>query len=210
MIGKKHLQLILMFSLIIPILLTVPVRAANSQGLYWGVEVGDEFNYTWYNGTTSYSVYARIDTLPTITNTVNESWTDAAILVGDITWFFENGTEIQHSMMFYAVALGNWDLLTQLRTESSSVVMISDSQTWGYRDSFVAFVGSEIVTLKCSKTDGVMTNYQLIVNSEFRYELVREGSTRVPQSNNLLVIIIGAVAIVAVVVVVIWWTRFKK
>ena len=120
---KIMLPILVIMILAIPIL---PAQAANNQGLEWGVEIGDRFDYdvnlTYHNATYDLTIdqgmYVIIDYLPVIPDNVS---TAAQISFLGFTTYYDNGTEMTSVwrdvlmlVPFYLLPIGNWTLITEL------------------------------------------------------------------------------------------------
>jgi len=123
---SKTLPLGYVFLLLI--LSVQPVLAqSNTQGLKWGFEVGDVFEYDctmydefsmWTVVNWSEQVRVEVESLPDIPAEVYSlggvpfSWTDF------VRAYFANGTEVPGSFPWMAWPIGNWQLIATLLLDS--------------------------------------------------------------------------------------------
>ncbi len=194
----------ILFLLVTLLFLGVNVSAANTQGLSWGVLVGDRIDYTLSvysegyettyltNGT--FDCYVTIKSLPDIPATVN---TIPNLQPQNYNQSFLNGTE--YAFAWIAVPIGNWTLFTEILEQSmtsfDNVTFIDTATEWGY-DAFLRFLSSNLTQiLRVSKSDGAM-NYLRHVQSwtsgisYYRTEMIRKGLLgpwSVPQTISIVI-----------------------
>jgi hypothetical protein len=111
---------------------TANVTAINDQGLEWGVEVGDRFDYdfevSYHNSTfdleLTSEMYVVINALGSISDNVTSlpNIPIPSLYLGDFTTYWSNGTVMDDfwkgipfmGATFIAYPIGNWTLITQL------------------------------------------------------------------------------------------------
>lgn len=130
MSSEKLVPLPLMIFMILVALIPA-VGAINNQGLEWGVEIDDRFDYevnlTYHNATYDLTIddemYVIINDLPGIPDDVSSA---AQLTFLDFTTYWYNGTEMTHIwkdilmfVPFYLLPIGNWTLISELRDAST-------------------------------------------------------------------------------------------
>lgn len=210
----------------VSMLLVVPVSAATSQGLEWGITVGDQWNFdmrmTDENGTTETEVmYMEVTSRPTIANIIN-TWLELpdSTTMLDITW--ENGTALGWSglifiFMFlvidqFIVPTGNYTFLTELYDTSIHNGTIYDrGGFWGGEVEQEWLGVSYAVSVDFLKEDGMLAHYSFGMSNSTNddvlgtFELVRQGLPGLDivafiQDNIILVgAAVGVVLILAIV-----------
>ena len=188
------------------------VTAATNHNLEWGFEVGDQFHYR-YTGDTidprwiigTLDLYVEINSLPTIPiNVTTYSEITFTMVSPHYTWYNENGTEAHETMSWTAFPIGNWSCVHEILNSTSSQIFeeINTPTEWGIRflDDYTTLIST--TTVKFSKTDGVMTLYQVIEEPTLgpitTIDLVRIGF----QSSSNTYLYIGIVVLVLTIAVV--------
>ena len=136
--GKILLPIVILMIL----LAQMPVvEATNNQGLEWGVEIDDRFDYdvtlNYHNATYDLTIddgmYVIIDDLPVIPDDVSSA---AQLTFLDFTTYWDNGTEMTHIwkdivmfIPFYLLPIGNWTLLSELREASTPQAEFYEDET---------------------------------------------------------------------------------
>ncbi len=154
--------------LLLPILLCpTAVAAANTQGLVWGISVGDRIDYivtstmqavTAASPTQSVSeCYIVVTSLPELPDVVASV---PLLQMANFNQSFSNGT--RYYFPWTAVPIGNWTLLTELLQQSvpdSVNATIIDTMTeWGVESTQDYGSGTNTQVLRMSKSDGAI-NY---------------------------------------------------
>ncbi len=184
-----------------------PTTAVTNHNLAWGFEVGDQFHYR-YSGDFILGVidfYVEIDSLQTIPINVT-SYLEISFSSSHYTYYYENGTEMLMSLSWGAVPIGNWSLIQVLLNETSPIDydLIDTESEWGviYTEEYTTLVRT--VTVKFSKTDGVMSLYHVVDDPEMGENTTFQIERRDAQPIPYLYIGVGVVvvAIIAIVLVV--------
>lgn len=157
----------LLVVLLLPILLCPSaVSAASTQGLAWGLSVGDRVDYTvtsTVGGATTVSAtqtasecYVVVTSLPDIPSVAKSI---PSLQIDNVNQSFTNGTE--YYFIWTAVPIGNWTLLSELLLQSmpsSFNATIIDTQTeWGFESPHYTS-NTMTMIVRMSKADGAM-NY---------------------------------------------------
>ncbi len=213
--------------LILPILLCpTAVSAVNTQGLAWGLEVGDRIDYTVtanVEGVTTTSptqsvseCYVVVTSLPELPNIVISI---PSLLPQNFNQSLANGTE--YNFLWTAVPVGNWTLLTELVLQSIprsfNVTMIDTQAEWGMEST--QDYGSTIMfqTLRMSKSDGAM-NYLKQETSgtsasiHYVIEVVRKGVLSPLNMIQLvsIVVTLASLGVIVILGVLIIWHRSSE
>jgi len=124
---------------------TVGVTAINDQGLVWGIEVGNRFDYNikleYHSSTMDVStddkLYVIVDELNTIPDHVTQlsDLTIFSLALDSYTTYWENGTIMDDLWFdvldvanpFSAYPVGNWSLLAQIFEDASPVVITQNT-----------------------------------------------------------------------------------
>lgn len=182
--------------------------AVTNHNLEWGFEVGYQFHYR-YSGSFVIGVidfYVEIDSLPTIPTNVT-SYLEISFSSSHYTFYYENGTEMRMSLSWGAMPIGNWPLIKVILNETSPIDYdwIDTDSEWGvvYTEEYTALI--RIVTVRFSKTDGIMNLYHVVDDPEIGENMTLQIARRDAQPIPYLYIGVGVVvvAIIAIVLVVI-------
>ncbi len=223
---KRVLQIALVFAFVAMICVG-PVAAATSQGLEWGIQNGDQWNYNITSetaGTTTLNevMYFEVLSRPTIPNIVS-SWAQVPKPTWNITW--ANGTSLGWSALIFiflgvatssfAVPIGNFTLLGDLYTDSIYNGTIYDSGNyWGMDLSTTFFSEGLTVHVDYLRTDGMLAHWNVVTtnttNSQTlgKIDMVRQG---LPSGgidiisllqDNIVLVAAGVVVIVIIAAVV--------
>jgi len=121
---------------------TINVAAANNQGLEWGVEVDDRFDYDvkviYHNDTLDLDIvdemYVIIDGLPSIADNITSL---AQLTFLDFTTYWDNGTVMDDFwwgvlslIPFILLPIGNWSLMETLTEEADESVEVTQDATY--------------------------------------------------------------------------------
>jgi hypothetical protein len=207
-------------------LLVVPVAAATSQGLEWGITVGDQWNYDMTmteEGTVTDSevIYMEITSRPTIANIIN-TWLElpASNSMLDITW--ANGTSLGWSgllfiFMFFVidqflVPVGNYTFLTELyETSIHNATIFDRGGYWGGEVTDEWSGASYSVTVDFLKEDGMLAHYIVETSNTTSgevmgsFEVVRQGLPSfdiVGLIQDNIIIVAAAVGVVLILAIV--------
>ncbi|MFW9932001.1 MAG: hypothetical protein ACFFDR_05025 [Candidatus Thorarchaeota archaeon] len=163
--------------------------AANTQGLSWGISVGERIDYTlntYSEGMESelfdnitVDCYVTIESLPEIPTIV----TAIPILLPQYyNQSFSNGTE--YSFPWIAVPIGNWTLISELLVPAISsvtnITIIDTPSDWGYEIDYESRSSNMTEILLISKSDGALNHIKLEVAAfvgmqYYRVEITRKG-----------------------------------
>ena len=232
--NNEILKVLLGLSLIATILFaqTASVTAINDQGLVWGIEVDNRFDFSveveFQNSTTNLSIeekmYMIVNELNTIPDhaTLLTDLTIFSLALGSYTTFWENGTIMDNfwfdimsgSNPLAVYPIGNWSLLAQIFEDAAPVVITQNTDTMNY--SLVDFpVVGNVHEVISRKDNGVPNSHLYIrtwdsgttifMNLTIIDTPTATGTTTGEGDNTLLLILGGgaAVAIVVIVVVII-------
>ena len=185
---KRALQALLALSFVAMFIVS-PVAAATSQGLEWGINVGDQWNFNITSITEGVTdidevmYFEATGGLSTIHNILTD-WTLMPTPTFDITW--ENGTSLGWSALIFifygivvdrwAVPIGNYTLLGELYDDHPfyNGTVYNAGNYWGM-DLTENFIGSDItVHVDFLKADGFLAHWTVsTVNGSLN--MVRQG-----------------------------------
>ena len=215
-------RIVIIFILAMMFMGTSYSSATNTQNLSWGLSPGDRIDYTlsvdaeesaavsWDNGV--YNLYCIVNELKEIPTTVT-SIMDITLSQSYVTFYFTNGTTFPTSLIWLAVPIGNWTLLTSLLTStaptSGQITYIDSATEWGY--DYIADYGNVVQTtiFRVLKEDGALNRYEVRSDDDNPAEdavviISRPGLLNLPIDSSLLLPIaigIGVILIVLVIVV---------
>ena len=190
--------------------------AANNQGLSWGVEVGDRFNYKIFgvnNGIQDidWDVYIQFY----LVDELNETVLSFGEMMGQspiFSTYWSNGTlfEYYYWPVFMVFPTGNWSLVEDLYLDYISRVftveeVVETDSTWGYIISGNSSDTTATITAIYSKADGVLNYYQGIRDDEISHrlrEITREGYSSPGGLDPTLLLYIGIGGVLVIVAVV--------
>ncbi len=184
-----------------------PTTAVTNHNLAWGFEVGDQFHYRYSGGFILGVIdfYIEIDSRPTIPTNVT-SYLEISISSSHYTCYYENSTKMDISPPWGAMPIGNWPLIQVILNETSpnDYDWIDTDSEWGviYTEEYTALVRT--VTVRFSKTDGIMNLYHMVDDPEMGENTTLQIARRDAQPIPYLYIGVGVVvvAIIAIVLVV--------
>ena len=210
-------------------LLVTGVSAAQSQGLHWGYEKGQQYYFAasgWSINETETQqmefmlMKGNYPSIPDpLTNGSYLPWTEFQV-------YFANGSSAGAYQLLWgfgaAVPIGNWSLVskvfencytnTSMAAHGTSFRIVEDSETWGYVFSRpIAGLSNTNWTYheSYSKKDGV-----LVSDLEYFYNLGVESMTlsftRLPMSPELQSILTAGVALGVVITVIVVYARFRR
>lgn len=148
----------------------VAVHGTTNQGLEWGVDPGQRFDYAvnfeFSVGTQtlriSGSIYIIVGTLHEIADPVIHI---SELTAGVYSTYWENDTEfdvelpIMTSPVFYLVPIGNWTLVTELHLDEYGDTITTgetDSAWWFEGTNAAAVVGTMRWVVEIVKSDGAL------------------------------------------------------
>jgi hypothetical protein len=115
---KNYLVLLL----VVLILNMQHVAAQDLQGLGWGLEVGDQIEYTWtvtIQESPSSNIIASVENITLEITDLGPISTSHFSWMGDLNYavkYFSNGSILTQSVDWSAVPIGNWTLMEELLT----------------------------------------------------------------------------------------------
>lgn len=168
---KRVSQMIFSLALI-SMLFLVQAEAATSQGLEWGLEVGDQYNYDTVlrdsnNETIREEViHFIVDTRPLIPDIVNV-WDELPTIEADIMWANDASTEeLVFDYFMYAMdvelvlPIGNWTFLIDLYEDTAHFDgTISDTDGYWGLEGIIFVYGEATVYIDYLKDDGLMAHF---------------------------------------------------
>ncbi|MHA1481212.1 MAG: hypothetical protein ACTSQZ_07305 [Candidatus Thorarchaeota archaeon] len=171
---KRALQVILALGFV-GMFLVSPVAAATSQGLEWGVVVGDSFDFTITSSEDDISEDITLNITSAATFAIPDplsDWNDIPNDLG-IGFWWANDTSMGIFILAFlglfftggqiAVPVGNWTLMSSLIASEVTGETITDtSNLWGvvYVDEFNSTHENRI-TAHYSKADGFLAEYKI-------------------------------------------------
>jgi len=194
-----------------------PVAAATDQGLEWGVQNGDRFDFDMHENSdgdvTTEALYMTVDSRPSIANGIS-NW--AAVPGVDIDIFWANGSSMGLSALIFlgiffvdgefCFPVGNWTLLTELRSSDPDATIADSIFFWGFswRGTFIDPELQVKIGVDYMKSDGFFAHYtvetvnQTSQETTYTASITRQGLFL--QDNVLL--IGGGVVLVLVLAIV--------
>lgn len=211
-ILRKQILSILVVTLAV-VICTSSVAAANNQNLTWGISVGQRLDYVFdrevtnYNDTVTqhFQFYNIIESLPAISNDI-DSWGDMPGTPSR-TCYYENGTEPTFPYIWYAMPIGNWDVIIDLWIDTPSInesdiidtpQLVGFNRTWSWDGGNTTYIYAEVY----SRSSGILHTLQ-------QYNPVSENFITsleivlIPSSDNLVIYGLVAAGIVSVVLMVV-------
>lgn len=173
--------------------------ATINHGLYWGIEIGDTFNYhmairyTDSSRNIDLDYYVGLDNLPTILENITEfprlTSSSANEWNNYFSFYFVNGTEISPQtsvpiLHWSAYPLGNWSLvdeyaLSEINTTYWDVQQIDTETDWGLTMTADESIAIHTDTVSYSKDDGALNLLEMdwqYTEGTFRtISYIREG-----------------------------------
>jgi hypothetical protein len=195
---KRALQVAFAFTLLM-LCVVVPAAGDSLQGLKWGFNPGDKFDYQLTMSLTSptfalsESLYAQVGSTGAIPGTVN-LWSQIPIVNAD--WKWTNGTSIPILLWLYflplasfggylGVPVGNWSLLTRLVDKiplwNINTTMVENSAYWGMSLTTRASGKTTLLETSYLKYDGMIARYHWVQTDDTTHakdgeiSLVRQG-----------------------------------
>jgi hypothetical protein len=214
MARKMTFLLILLVSLILIPIDSVEAQT-TSQGLEWGVQEGDQFNYTMRMRYPDGNIDLQE---PVILSIVGLGWIPdpATLFVGggfeswiDLKW--QNGSNVHENVaidytVLMPLPIGNWSVFTDLVEDNQELHVIDGlSNTWGFTFQDQLGIGGLTIKYTYSKNDGMIQQFREREVAPTGGETFLMEVTRVSNSQTLL--LIGGIAgagIIALVIVIYW------
>jgi hypothetical protein len=216
---KRTLQIVLALSLASMFLIS-PAVAATSQGLEWGVTVGDEPTYKFKfvdegDVTFDEGVNVTVTSVPVIPDPIT-AWYELPTVLS--TMVYTNGSAIGLEMIvllgmlafggYFVVPIGNFSLLTELALDSpwwtDNHTMVNDGSVWGSRLTDSEDEISTVAYVHYLKSDGFLARYVVEATNttdgvKSSVSLIRDGLGMDIIgwiSDNILIVGIGVGAVV--------------
>ncbi len=220
---KKILPIIILLGLF----LLPTALAANSQGLTWGVEAGQEIPYTLHIGleyettltsTTmdeTHQLIYTVQSLAAIPDTVDGTY---GLAGASGAFSFENGSAppsipVSVPIAYLVIPIGNWSLIDEVFKESAEgtpsldITWIDTMFEWGFTYTSTT-MGNQTLTIRFAKSDGaanfISVSYDFGAAGSALVTFSRPGG---PLDTTTLLIIGGGVAAVVVIGLVVWKIR---
>ncbi len=215
---KRTLSIILALS-IAGIFLITPVTAATSQGLEWGISVGDQFNFQMSiseidseDEDVNEGIYMEVESRDTIPNVLTD-WADMPDIDIDLAW--TNGTSMGFSALIFlfigatggkiAVPIGNFTLLTELLLDTYENLTVSENSAyWEVVAEYEYLNQTGTVTTSYLKEDGFLAKYIVSIANQTHtvadLSVIRDGlpsEIMVLLQDNIL-IIGGGIAVIVI------------
>lgn len=185
---KRALELLFAFA-IIAFLLMTPVAAATDQGLQWGVQDGDRFDFNMHQSdgedVINEALYMMVDSRPSIANGIS-TW--SAVPGADIDVFWANGSSMGLSALIFlgiffvdgefCFPVGNWTLLTELRGSDPDAQITDSIFFWGfsYRGTFIDPELQIHLGVDYLKSDGFLAHYTVETVNQTSQETIYTAS----------------------------------
>jgi hypothetical protein len=185
---RRALELLFAFA-IIAFLLMTPVAAATDQGLQWGVQNGDRFDFNMHQSdgedVINEALYMTVDSRPSIANGIS-TW--SAVPGVDIDVFWANGSSMGFSALIFlgiffvdgafCFPVGNWTLLTELRGADPDAQITDSIFFWGfnYRGTFIDPELQIRLGVDYLKSDGFLAHYTIETVNQTSEETIYTAS----------------------------------
>lgn len=216
---KRTLQILLALSLISMFIIS-PVAAATSQGLEWGIESGDQWNFDMKSvteGTQDFAevVYFEVTGGVSAIPNILTDWLAIPDVTFDVTW--ENGTSLGLSaFMFifwyltvsnkFVVPIGNYTLLGELYADSAyNGTAYNKASYWGMEVTDLDIFGTLFdIHIDYLKDDGMLAHWN-VKSGNYTLTMVRQGLPSFDIvgliQDNLLLVGAGVVILILLVVI---------
>ena len=214
---KRARELFFVF-VIVAFLLMTPVAAATDQGLEWGVQDGDRFDYNMHQSVgadvVDEALYMTVTSRPSIADGISNWAAVPGVYIADVFW--ANGTSMGWAALIFlgvffvdgefCFPVGNWTLLTELRSSDPDAEITDSLLFWGFswRGTFMDPEIQIHVSVDYLKSDGFLAHYtwetvnQTSQETTFTASITRQGLFL--QDNMLL--IGGGVVLVLILAIV--------
>ncbi len=176
---------ILVMTVLIIVMLVEPTVAITNPGLYWGVEIGDRFDYhravryTDPNENSDLDYYVVIDSLPIIPDNITVLPYVSSSSANEwniyFSFYFTNNTEITSqtrvpALPWSAFPIGNWSfveecILSDINTTYWEVHVIDTETEWGFSLTADEGIWIHTDTTRYSKVDGALNFFEM----DFQY-----------------------------------------
>jgi len=216
---KRALQALLALSFV-AMLIVSPAAAATSQGLEWGIDNGDQWNFDMTSvadGSTEFDEVMYFEStggLSTIPN-ILDNWTLIPKPTFDITW--ANGTSLGWSALIFifyffvtdtfAVPIGNYTLLGELYEDHPfyNGTVYNSGGYWGMELTENILGGDVTIHVDYLKEDGFLAHWTVeTVNGTL--SMVRQGLPSFDivglLTDNALLVAAGVIIILLIVICV--------
>lgn len=216
--------------LLVGVFLIPSALAANSQGLIWGVEEGQEIQYSMrvridventYTTTTMDETEQLVYTISTLQDIPNIVDSTSYLPYSSGTMTYANGSSISGvpvgiSLSSLVLPIGNWPLIYEFTKESAeasgiNATWINDFATWGFTYTMETEypIASEMtMSVRYSKADGVVSLMSVVTDigeeGSFETTLSRIGG---PLDTTTILLIGGGIGVVLIIGVVFWKLR---
>ena len=213
---KRALELFFVFAVVACLLMTT-VAAATDQGLDWGVQNGDRFDFNMQESSggvvVNEALYMLVDNRPSIANGIS-NWNAVPGVGVDIFW--ANGSSMGFSAIIFigiffvngefCFPVGNWTLLTELRSTDPDATITDSIFFWGFswRGTFLDPEMQTHLGVDYMKSDGFLAHYTVETVNQTSQETVYTASiTRqgLFLQDNILLIGGGVVLIIVLAIV---------
>ncbi len=188
---KNALNLLIVFS-IIAMFMIMPVAAATSDGLEWGIKVGDRFDYSFKSSMFAINedMYMNITSMPAaaIPDPLT-SWVGIPDLFAGTGFWWANGTSMgSYSAILIlliavggkiAVPIGNFTHIQSLAAALlTGETFVNEANVWGI--SWTTHPSSTVdfkITATYAKADGFL--------AQFKMETINSGNSQVLNSTEI-------------------------
>jgi hypothetical protein len=187
-IMKRALELFFVFA-IVAFLLMTPVAAATDQGLEWGVQNGDRFDFNMHENddgnVVDEALYMLVDSRPSIADGIS-NW--GAVPGVIIDGFWANGSSMEWSILIFlgiffvdgefCFPIGNWTLLSELRTSDPDAAITDSIFFWGFswRGTFFDPELQVQIGVDYLKSDGFLAHYTVETVNQTSQETIYTAS----------------------------------
>jgi len=213
---KRALELFFVFA-IVAFLLMTPVAAATDQGLEWGVQNGDRFDFNMHEtgdgNVVDEALYIMVTARPSIADGIS-NW--GAVPGVTIDGFWANGSSMEWSILIFlgiffvdgefCFPVGNWTLLTELRSSDPDAEITDSIFFWGFswRGTFLDPDLQTHLGVDYLKSDGFLAHYTVETVNQTSQETIYVASiTRqgLFLQDNILLIGSGVVLVLILAIV---------
>ena len=218
MYTEKSINLLIIAILLLPSFTPHRCVTTTDQGLYWGIEVGDRFDFyftreTFWNEyeTTTYDYYIIADSLPLLPDSIGGRPL--------VTWRYYSSIEDYHERSIASDRLvfpiGNWTTWTDLFSQASGPYTISDtiwtwSLSYSLNDTWARGTRTDEHYIY-SKFDGVLIfESYAVVNQTTNSLIVRDQYTRTSYIAPEFLIFISAISIGVISLIIVTYRRRSR
>ena len=195
-------------------------QTTHSQGLEWGFQEGDRFDFveTYTEDDPENPIHIQMDyylIAPEASVIPDPLTVNDSVLLRRADIYFRNGTKIPSPGIRFAVPIGNWSLLTEIRSATNEMYyqsgeILDEPSYWGFSYDEGGNWSSSTTRFEFAKVDGVLltivyTASDIYTNISHTMTVVRVTSFTMDPT------ILGLVAIggltILVIVLLIWERR---